>query len=122
QRKEIDTNQVGANGKSTGDIGAKTIAQFNEILKTAKTIVANGPPGIFEMEVFKQSSFDIVKSMAEAAEKGAFVCIGGGDMGAVAEMSGYADKIYVSTGGGALLRILSGKDLPLLKVLREKMP
>ena len=122
QRREIDTNQVGTLGKSTGDIGAKSIAEFNEILKTANTIVANGPPGIFEMEVFKQSSFDIVESMAEAAEKGAFVCIGGGDMGAVAEMSGYADKIYVSTGGGALLRILSGKDLPLLKVLREKMP
>ena len=122
QRKEIDTNQVGAVGKATGDIGAKSIVEFKEILKSAKTIIANGPPGIFEKEVFKQSSYDIVESMADAAKLGAFVCIGGGDMGAVAEMSGFADKIYISTGGGALLRILSGKDLPLLKVLREKMP
>ena len=122
QRKEIETNQVGSIGKSTGDIGVKSIAEFKETLKSAKTIVANGPPGIFEKEVFKQSSFEIVEAMAEAADKGAFVCIGGGDMGAVAEMSGYADKIHISTGGGALLRILSGKDLPLLKVLREKMP
>ena len=96
--------------------------QFKEIIASAKTIVANGPPGIFEMEVFKQSSFDIVEAMADAAKTGTFVCIGGGDMGAVAEMSGYGDSITVSTGGGALLKILSGKDLPLVQVLREKMP
>lgn len=60
--------------------------------------------------------------MAAAADAGAFVAIGGGDMGAVAEMSGYGDKITISTGGGALLKILSGKDLPLLQVLRNKMP
>ncbi len=121
-RKETPTSQVGELNQGTGDIGQKTLAIFKDIIASAKTIVANGPPGIFEMEVYKQSSFDIVEAMAEAAKKGAFVCIGGGDMGAVAEMSGYADSITVSTGGGALLKILSGKDLPLLQVLREKMP
>ncbi|MHA1519148.1 MAG: phosphoglycerate kinase, partial [Promethearchaeota archaeon] len=121
-RKEIATAEVGPMNVSTGDIGSKTVALYQEILKSAKTIVANGPPGIFEMENFKKSSYEIVEAMAAAADAGAFVAIGGGDMGAVAEMSGYADKIIVSTGGGALLKILSGNDLPLLQVLREKMP
>lgn len=121
-RKEIETAKVGEMNVSTGDIGSKTLAKFEEIIKTAKTIVANGPPGIFENENFKKSSFEVVEAMAAAAEQGAFVAIGGGDMGAVAEMSGYNSKITVSTGGGALLKILSGKDLPLLQVLREKMP
>ncbi|MHA1776145.1 MAG: phosphoglycerate kinase [Promethearchaeota archaeon] len=121
-RKEVVTKEVGAMNVSTGDIGRKTIDKFKDILKGAKTIVANGPPGIFENENFKQSSFEIVDAMAAAAENGAFVAIGGGDMGAVAEMSGHADKITISTGGGALLKILSGKDLPLLQVLRNKMP
>ncbi|WP_457557895.1 phosphoglycerate kinase [Candidatus Harpocratesius sp.] len=121
-RKEAPTEEAGALNVSTGDIGQKTIEKYKTILKEAKTIVANGPPGIFENENFKQSSFEIVEAMAAAADAGAFVAIGGGDMGAVAEMSGYGDKITISTGGGALLKILSGKDLPLLQVLRNKMP
>lgn len=121
-RKEADTVGIDELDVSTGDIGQKTMELFKEVIKSAKTIVANGPPGIFENENFKKSSFDIVDAMAEAASNGAFVAIGGGDMGAVAEMSGHDDKIIISTGGGALLSILSGEDLPLLQVLRTKMP
>ncbi len=122
QRKECATSEVAPLDVSTGDIGTKTLELYKAEVANAKTIVANGPPGIFEMEVYKQSSFKIVEAMAEATKNGAFVCIGGGDMGAVAEMAGLGDKITISTGGGALLRILSGKDLPLLQVLRNKMP
>ncbi|UYP48080.1 Phosphoglycerate kinase [Candidatus Lokiarchaeum ossiferum] len=122
KRLECPTLEVSKLDVSTGDIGAKTIANFKTLIQSAKTIVANGPPGIFEKEVFKQSSFEIVDAMAAAAKNDAFVCIGGGDMGAVAEMAGLGEKITISTGGGALLKILSGKDLPLLQVLRNKMP
>ncbi|MHA2001010.1 MAG: phosphoglycerate kinase [Promethearchaeota archaeon] len=122
KRKECSVDELASIGKDTGDIGQNTIEIYQRELRAAKTIIANGPPGIFEMDVFKQSSYDIVDAMAEAAHTGAFVCIGGGDMGAVAEMSGHGDEITISTGGGALLRILSGKDLPLLQVLRNKMP
>jgi phosphoglycerate kinase len=122
KRKEAPTAKIAGTGAASGDIGEKSLNEFISIIKTAKTIVANGPPGIFENENFKKSSFAIVKAMADAAQKGAFVAIGGGEMGTVAELSGYADKITISTGGGALLSILSGEDLPLLQVLRQKAP
>ncbi len=121
-RMECAAEEAAALGVGTGDIGVKSIAQYKEIIKSAKTIVANGPPGIFENENFKKSSFELVDAMVEAAENGAYTVIGGGEMGAVATMSGKGDKIIISTGGGALLKILSGKDLPLLQVLRNKMP
>jgi phosphoglycerate kinase len=122
KRMETDTEKIAATGKGSGDIGTKTIAKFAEIISSAKTIVANGPPGIFEMDIYKKSSFELVDAMVAAAGKGAFAVIGGGEMGAVAEMSGKGDKITISTGGGALLKILSGENLPLLKVLKSKMP
>ena len=74
------------------------------------------------MEVFQKSSFALVDTMAEAGSNGAFVVIGGGEMGSVAEMSGKGDAIIISSGGGALLRILSGEDVPLAQVLRTKQP
>jgi phosphoglycerate kinase len=121
-RREYPVVEIANTGKGSGDIGAGTIAKYSEILRGAKTIVANGPPGIFEQEVFKQSSFALVDVMAETARAGAYVVIGGGEMGSVAELSGQGDAITISSGGGALLEILSGKEVPLARVLREKMP
>jgi phosphoglycerate kinase len=123
QRKEIPISEVGKLNKPTGDIGSKTIEKYAEIIRKAKTVVANGPPGIFEKEHFKKGSFALVDAMVDAAEKnGAYAVIGGGEMGSVAKMSGKGKKIVVSTGGGALLEILSGKKLPLLEVLEKKAP
>jgi phosphoglycerate kinase len=123
ERKEYPTADVAKTGLGSGDIGAKTIAKYAEIIKKCKTVVANGPPGIFEKDVYKKGSFDLVDAMVEAVNNnGAYGVIGGGEMGAVAKMSGKGDKIIVSTGGGALLEILSGKKLPLLEVLENKAP
>lgn len=121
-RKEAKVEEIAKLDKDTGDIGSETLKNYQEILRSAKTIVANGPPGIFEMEIYKKSSFAVLDAMAEAGRNGALVCIGGGEMGSVAQMSEHANDVTISTGGGALLAILSGKDVPLLKVLREKMP
>jgi phosphoglycerate kinase len=89
-----------------------------------KTIVANGPPGIFEKEVFRKGTKEMAGAMAKATKKNdALTVIGGGEMGTAAEMFGYADDVsFISTGGGAMLEILSGKDVPLVKALREKKP
>ncbi|MCP4762859.1 MAG: phosphoglycerate kinase, partial [archaeon] len=125
KRVEYDTEKLGEVNLSQGDIGAKSQEKFREIVMKAKTIVANGPPGIFENEaVFSQGSFALVKAMAEATEKnGAFTVIGGGEMGTAAEMTGIADKISrISTGGGALLEIISGKKVPLMAALASKPP
>ncbi len=122
ERKEAATEKIAELDVSTGDIGEKTIGLFKKEIEKAKTIVSNGPPGIFEEEVFQKGSFDIVEALGKAADSGAKVVIGGGEMGTVAQQSEYGDKVTVSTGGGSLLSILSGKDVPMLKVLRDKMP
>mgnify|MGYP006282861981 FL=1 len=107
-----------------GDIGSKTQEKYAGIIRNAKNVVANGPPGIFEKEIFNKGSFTLVKAMAKATEENdAFTVVGGGEMGTAAEMSGLGDKISrISTGGGALLSIMSGKKVPLLKALEEKRP
>jgi len=123
-RKAIIISELKDYNAVTGDIGPKTTAEFTEIIMNAKTIIANGPPGIFEKEVFRKGTFDMVKAMAEAAKiNGALSVIGGGEMGTAAEMSGYAQEVsFISTGGGAMLEILSGKDVPMVRALREKKP
>ncbi|MHA1729369.1 MAG: phosphoglycerate kinase [Promethearchaeota archaeon] len=124
KREEYLQADLAATGLTQGDIGTKTQEKFREIIMNAKTVVANGPPGIFENEkIFAQGSYAMVKAMGEATEKGAFTVIGGGEMGTAAEMSGLSDKIsQISTGGGALLEIISGKKVPLLKALESKPP
>ncbi|UCC18308.1 MAG: phosphoglycerate kinase [Promethearchaeota archaeon] len=121
-RKTIGIDEAGAYNTTTGDIGEKTVEKFNEILMQCKTIVANGPPGIFEKEVFRKATNEIVDTMVAATKKNkALTIIGGGEMGAAASMAGKADEIsFISTAGGAMLEILSGKDLPMIKALREK--
>jgi len=121
-RKTIEIDEAGTYNTTTGDVGPKTVNKFNEILMKCKTIIANGPPGIFEKEVFRKATNEIVGTMVEATKKNnALTIIGGGEMGAAASMAGKADDVsFISTAGGAMLEILSGNDLPMIRALREK--
>ena len=120
-RKTIAIDEAEKYNTTTGDIGPKTVENFKDIIIKCKTVIANGPPGIFEMEVFRKATFDLVAAMVEATKAGALTVIGGGEMGAAAAMSGLADEVsFISTAGGAMLELLSGNDLPMVKALREK--
>ena len=100
------------------DIGPKTVRIFAEEITRAKTIVWNGPMGVFEMEGFAQGSIAIAKALAQSK---AFSIVGGGDTVAAVKMAGVADSIsHISTGGGAALEFLEGKSLPGIEALGEK--
>ncbi len=95
------------------DIADKAIAQFSEVIKKSKTILWNGPAGVFEMSNFAKGTNAIAQAVVEATEKGGFSLIGGGDSAAAVNSLGYGEKVsYVSTGGGALLEYMEGKILP----------
>ena len=95
------------------DIGPESIALFDKILMNSKTILWNGPMGVFEMSAFSEGTIQIAKSIANATQKGAFSLVGGGDSVAAVNKFKLADKVsYVSTGGGAMLEFIEGKVLP----------
>ncbi len=101
------------------DIGPKSEKKFVEVIKNSKTILWNGPTGVFEFDNFEHGSRAVAEAIAEATEKGAFSLIGGGDSVACINKFGLADKVsYVSTGGGALLEFMEGKELPGIKAIR----
>jgi len=101
------------------DIGPETIEKFNEVINNSKTILWNGPVGVFEMGKFENGTKEIAETIAEATSKGAFSLIGGGDSVAAINKYSLADKVsYVSTGGGALLEYMEGKELPGIKAIR----
>jgi phosphoglycerate kinase len=104
---EIPDNWMGL------DVGTKAIESYREIISASKTILWNGPLGVFEMEKFSTGTKALGLMIAEATENGAYSLVGGGDSVAAAKEFGLADKVsYVSTGGGALLEFLEGKTLP----------
>lgn len=95
------------------DIGGKAIGIFSEIIRNSKTILWNGPMGVFEMEKFQQGTKSIALAIAESTANGAFSLVGGGDSVAAVNKFDLASKVsYVSTGGGALLEYFEGKELP----------
>lgn len=102
------------------DIGEKSIKTYCDVVRSSKTILWNGPMGVFEMKKFADGTFAIAKAVADATQKGAFSAIGGGDSVSAIKESGYADKVsYISTGGGAMLEFLEGKVLPGIKAIEE---
>ena len=103
------------------DIGRKTIETYKQKIAGAKTIVWNGPMGVFEMPAFAKGTLEIAKALAEATTGGATSIIGGGDSVAAVHQSGLADKIsHISTGGGASLEFLGGRKLPGVEALTNK--
>lgn len=95
------------------DAGPKSLARWRDVILNSKTILWNGPVGVFEIEKFAQGTLQIAKDLAEATEKGAYTLVGGGDSVAAVTKMGFAKKVsYVSTGGGAMLEALEGKTLP----------
>ncbi|MFT3701188.1 MAG: phosphoglycerate kinase [Agriterribacter sp.] len=101
------------NGWMGLDIGENARGQFANVIKKSKTILWNGPMGVFEMEKFQKGTKAIAEAVAEATQKGAFSLVGGGDSVAAVNQFGFTDKVsYVSTGGGAMLEYFEGKTLP----------
>ena len=101
------------------DAGPETRAKFADAIKTAKTILWNGPAGVFEFDNFTAGSRAIADAIVEATENGAFSLVGGGDSVACVNKFGLADKVsYVSTGGGALLEAIEGKVLPGIAAIK----
>lgn len=95
------------------DAGPKTLENFKEVILNSKTILWNGPVGVFEMETFAEGTIAIGNYIDEATQKGAFSLVGGGDSVAAVKQFGFEDKVsYVSTGGGAMLESLEGRTLP----------
>lgn len=101
------------------DIGEETIKIFSDVIEKSKTILWNGPMGVFEMDKFAKGTSAIAQAIARATAKGAFSLIGGGDSVAAINKNKLADKVsYVSTGGGAMLEYMEGKELPGIKTIR----
>jgi phosphoglycerate kinase len=108
-------------GHAGMDIGVETVAHFADALHDARTIIWNGPMGVFEEPPFNEGTIGIARAVAEAADRGATVIVGGGDSVAAVTQAGVADRItHISTGGGATLEFLAGKDLPGVAALTDK--
>ena len=100
------------------DIGPESVKSFSSVVKNSKTILWNGPMGVFEMEKFETGTKSVAEAVVEATKNGAFSLIGGGDSAAAVAKFGFEDKVsYVSTGGGALLEYMEGKELPGVKAI-----
>jgi phosphoglycerate kinase len=120
---EANTNVTAVDAVPDGwlglDIADKTIKEFTEVIERSKTILWNGPMGVFEMEKFSKGTTAVAKALASATSKGAFTLIGGGDSVAAINRNGLSEKVsYVSTGGGAMLEYMEGKKLPGIVSIR----
>ena len=113
----IDIHQI-PEGWEGVDAGPKSRANFDAVVNTCKTILWNGPLGVFEMEAFAAGTIALGHSIDNATKNGAFSLVGGGDSVAAVKQFGFAEKVsYVSTGGGAMLEMLEGKSLPGIEAI-----
>lgn len=103
------------------DIGPETVSNYSTVISTARTIIWNGPMGVFELAPFAKGTLGIARAVAAATEKGATSIVGGGDSVAAVQQAGVADKIsHISTGGGASLEFLGGRKLPGVEALTDR--
>jgi phosphoglycerate kinase len=122
--EDANTQECASNAIPDGwqglDVASKAKLSFREHILGCKTILWNGPVGVFEMEKFATGSKAVAEAIAEATSRGAYSLIGGGDSVACINKFGLADKVsYVSTGGGALLEYMEGKELPGVAAIRK---
>ncbi len=116
---KIANNHAIEDGWMGLDIGPEAREVFADVISRAKTILWNGPMGVFEMENFAEGTKTVAEAVVKATHNGAFSLIGGGDSAAAVNSLGYGDDVsYVSTGGGALLEYMEGKELPGVKALK----
>lgn len=124
-KNDAEHTVVDENGIEDGwmalDIGPETSISFSNQIKNAKTVVWNGPMGVFEMENFADGTFEVANALAIATKNGATTIIGGGDSASAIKKAGLSDSVsHVSTGGGASLEYLEGKELPGVSALTDK--
>jgi len=124
-RKIGELKEVNAQDMPTGwmglDIGSRSIQEFSTILGSARTIVWNGPMGVFEIDATAKGTYAIANILADVTDKGATTVIGGGDSASAVNKAGVADRVsHVSTGGGASLEFIEGKTLPGVAALTDK--
>jgi phosphoglycerate kinase len=118
--RESASNMAIKDGYMGLDIGEKASATFSETIQNSKTILWNGPMGVFEMSNFANGTIAVAKAVVEATKNGGFSLIGGGDSAAAVNNLGFGEEVsYVSTGGGALLEYMEGKVLPGVKALED---
>jgi phosphoglycerate kinase len=116
--KIVPSNNI-PDGWEGMDAGPASLKEWKEVILGSKTVLWNGPVGVFEMPTFAKGTLQIAEDLAEATAKGAYTLVGGGDSVAAVTQMGYADKVsYVSTGGGAMLEALEGKELPGIAAIR----
>ena len=117
--KVVPSNEI-PDGWEGVDAGEESLKIWKEVILGSKTILWNGPVGVFEIPAFAKGTLAIAQDLAEATEKGAYTLVGGGDSVAAVTQMGYAKKVsYVSTGGGAMLEALEGKELPGIAAIRK---
>ncbi|MEX0771134.1 MAG: phosphoglycerate kinase [Balneolaceae bacterium] len=123
-KNDTDFKVVGENGIEDGwmalDIGPETIKLYTERILDARTVVWNGPMGVFEMDNFTKGTFEVARALSEVTKNGAITIIGGGDSASAIRKAGLEENVsHVSTGGGASLEFLEGKELPGVSALTD---
>ncbi|MEM3011892.1 MAG: phosphoglycerate kinase [Candidatus Hadarchaeales archaeon] len=114
RREEVEVSKLPVDAP-VKDVGGRTISEYSELIRKAKTVVANGPLGVFEEENFEKGTVEVLRAMAGS---GAYTIVGGGHMVAAAEKAGVLSKIsHVSTGGGACISFLAGEPMPVVELL-----